>query len=341
MNKVLFVDDEINILNALRRGVIDEEYKAFFATSGQTALKILEKQKINVIVADMRMPGMDGIKLLKEVKSIDPDIVRIVLSGYAQLPQIIVAVNKVGVFKFILKPWDINELLEDIRAALEYYNLKSEAEKLKKNLRKTSKMYDMQLELLQDQTLLYKENLNNVSIASKKMIDTIKWIVKNEMGMAYIDHIGKIHRALINEFIFNKELFTTEQMMQEFHNYIKNYSQREHIKIGLNRHSEQQYRGNYKLILFTFNSILKDVVLEEGNIHQQIKILLDENKSDEQNANISTYLVINTDKEIERIMNHPVNYYLSMLIKPYGLDIVIQEEKNGVSIHLSMRAEKV
>ncbi len=340
MNKVLFVDDEINVLNALKRGIIEEEYEAFFATSGQAALKILEKEKINVIVADMRMPVMDGIKLLKEVKKIDPDIVRIVLSGYSQLPQIIVAVNKVGVFKFILKPWEINELIADIRSALEYYNLKREAEKLKENLKKTSKMYDTQLELLQDKTMIYHKRLKEINVASQKMIDTIKWIVNNKMDSSFIDVLEKIYQELVLKSIFEQETFKTEQMMDEFHKYIKEASYNQ-VKIGLTKHSNQQYKGNYRLVFFAFSSILKYAIQDTDKKHQQIRILLDEKELEEQYAIINIYVVINSEKDCKSIIKHPAIFYLTALSKSYDLDIMTQKENNGVSIRFSMHVEKV
>ena len=106
---VLFVDDEVNILNALRRGLIDEEYTCYFAISGQQALRIMEAEKIAVIVTDMRMPGMDGLALLKEVAAKWPLTVKIVLSGFTQLQQILATINQVDIFKFITKPWKLEE----------------------------------------------------------------------------------------------------------------------------------------------------------------------------------------------------------------------------------------
>lgn len=69
---VLFVDDEIQVLNALKRGLLDQNYTCFFASSGKDALKILEKHKIAVIVSDMRMPEMNGLQLLREVDRVSP-----------------------------------------------------------------------------------------------------------------------------------------------------------------------------------------------------------------------------------------------------------------------------
>ena len=121
-NSVLFVDDDINVLSSLRRGLIDEEYKSFFATGGQEALAIMEENEISVIVSDMRMPEMDGLKLLKTIKEKYPDTVKIVLTGYTQLQQVLATINQVDIFKFITKPWDMEEEFKIIiRQAVEYY----------------------------------------------------------------------------------------------------------------------------------------------------------------------------------------------------------------------------
>ena len=81
---VLFVDDEVNILNAIKREMIDENFKMFFANSAKEALKIIDENQISVIVTDMRMPEMNGLELLKIVEEKSPMTVKMVLSGYTQ-----------------------------------------------------------------------------------------------------------------------------------------------------------------------------------------------------------------------------------------------------------------
>ncbi|MDA3845774.1 MAG: response regulator [Vallitaleaceae bacterium] len=121
---VLFVDDEINVLNSLKRGLFDETYNCIFASSGKEALLLLEKQEIAVIVSDMRMPEMNGLQLLKTVKEKYPDIVCIVLSGYTQLQQILATINQVDIFKFITKPWKLeDEFKVIINQAVAYYQM--------------------------------------------------------------------------------------------------------------------------------------------------------------------------------------------------------------------------
>jgi CheY-like chemotaxis protein len=134
-NIVLFVDDEENILMSLKRGLRKEGYKKLFAVSGHEALELFEENEISVIVSDMRMPGMTGLELLKEVKEKYPDTVRIVLSAYTQLPQVLASINQADIFKFITKPWDLeNGLKKIIREGLDYYNLNYENKLLKTSM---------------------------------------------------------------------------------------------------------------------------------------------------------------------------------------------------------------
>ncbi|MGB2864293.1 MAG: response regulator [Sedimentisphaerales bacterium] len=120
---VLFVDDEEKILTSLKRGLIDEPYKTLFASSGKEALEILQRNQVHVIVTDMRMPEMGGLELLKAVKEEYPNVIRMVLSGYTQVSTLLTAINQGEIFRFITKPWKLEEEFKPaIREAVEYYD---------------------------------------------------------------------------------------------------------------------------------------------------------------------------------------------------------------------------
>lgn len=130
--KVLFVDDEPNVLNSIRRATVGEPFEALFANNGQEALKIIIEQTISVIVTDMRMPGMDGLSLIKQVKDLSPKTIRIVLSGYTQLSQVIATVNQGEIYHFIPKPWEMEEqLLVVVRQAIARYQQEKEYQNVK------------------------------------------------------------------------------------------------------------------------------------------------------------------------------------------------------------------
>ncbi|MGE5470407.1 MAG: EAL domain-containing protein [Bacteroidota bacterium] len=109
---LLLVDDEPNILNALKRLLRRENYKIYTASSGPEALEILALHPVQVVISDQRMPEMSGIELLSKIKTLYPDTVRIILSGYSELGTVTDAINQGAVWKYLSKPWD-DELLKD------------------------------------------------------------------------------------------------------------------------------------------------------------------------------------------------------------------------------------
>ncbi len=121
--KILCVDDEQNVLNALRRLFLDNDYAIFSAASGQEGLNILAQEHAQIIISDYRMPGMNGVEFLKEVCKLRPDTVRIVLSGYADAAAIVSAVNEGQIYKFVPKPWNDDELRVTVANAVERYFL--------------------------------------------------------------------------------------------------------------------------------------------------------------------------------------------------------------------------
>lgn len=201
---VLFVDDEINILSSLRRGLIDQEFRCVFANSGQEALEILEKQEVHVIVSDMKMPVMDGLKLLKIVREKHPEIVRIVLSGYTQLPQVLATVNQADIFKFITKPWQLEEeLIPVIHQAIEYYNAMREREDLRKSLENRNQLYQNVLRATEEKLSSDKKNFEDVK--------RISGYILNEIGIATANAVGvsEQNRRAVNDIIaYYKNLLT-------------------------------------------------------------------------------------------------------------------------------------
>jgi CheY-like chemotaxis protein len=174
-NKVLFIDDEVQILNAIKRATMEEDYEIFIATNGEKALELVKENEFCVLVTDMRMPGMDGLTLLKKVKELSPNTIRMVLSGYNQIPQILSTINQVGISKFITKPWSSEEeFLPAIRESIEYYNLKKEGEELKKVLTNKNNMLQNILKASNDTIA----NIQKDILTTKNLYDAIQNISK-------------------------------------------------------------------------------------------------------------------------------------------------------------------
>lgn len=294
--KVLFVDDEENILNALRRGLIDADYECFFVGNGIEALKIIKNNAISVIVTDMRMPKMDGLTLLKEVKAISPDTVRIVLSGYTQLQQILATINQVDIFKFITKPWNMDEEFRIIiDQALDYYNLRMENEKTKRLLEKRNAAYQNMIKTVENKISIAKNESNLIKMTSNiifkqlfKMLDkavqedkkNINYEFEREFCEIYSENINSEVEEINVENLYDNFILFLKQNNHQFE-IVKNFKFPEECKIKTN-----------KVIFDCFMKyVLKSIV----------------NPRDKYNINIHGDIKYNQDKEIIQFIFDIVN----------------------------------
>ncbi|MDO8331658.1 MAG: response regulator [Fluviicoccus sp.] len=115
--KVLLVDDEERILRTLGM-LLKMQYQVFTTTDGHEALRILEREKIHLIISDQRMPVITGTQLLRQAKKISPNTMRILLTGYADVDAAMDAVNEGEIFRYINKPWGPKELRDTIAEAV-------------------------------------------------------------------------------------------------------------------------------------------------------------------------------------------------------------------------------
>ena len=120
---ILCVDDEENILNAIKRVLRGDNYRIITTTSSINGLKLLEENEVHLVISDQRMPEMSGTEFLATVKDRFPDVVRIILSGYTDVDAITEAINKGRIYKLLLKPWNDQTLKLEIKQALDYYEL--------------------------------------------------------------------------------------------------------------------------------------------------------------------------------------------------------------------------
>jgi len=126
---VLILDDEEMVLTSIRSFLeLETDYEIVTFTSASEALEYTKKNKINLVVSDYLMPDMDGISFLAKMKEIDPNATRIILTGYADKENAIKAINDVGLFQYIEKPWDNDNLKLVIRNGIDKQKLLSELE---------------------------------------------------------------------------------------------------------------------------------------------------------------------------------------------------------------------
>lgn len=159
---ILFVDDEKNILSALSRVFRKEGYGIMLAESGECGLDLLRHNSVAVVVSDQRMPGMGGVEFLKRAREVSPDSVRMMLTGQADMADITGAINEGGVYRYITKPWDDEELKHIVKAAVERYSLLAENRRLQEaTMKHNAELYELNQTLearVEEKTKKIREN---------------------------------------------------------------------------------------------------------------------------------------------------------------------------------------
>lgn len=126
---VLYVDDEINNLNSFK-AAFRRNFNIYTAQSAAEGRQVLLAQEIGVIITDQRMPDTTGIEFLESILPIYPDTIRILLTGFSDVNAVMDAINRGQVYKYLVKPWQNNELKIYIQNAIEIYELRKENKEL-------------------------------------------------------------------------------------------------------------------------------------------------------------------------------------------------------------------
>jgi signal transduction histidine kinase len=172
---LLIVDDEEQILNALRRQ-FKREYEVFTATDADKACAIMRESPIDVVISDQRMPGITGSEFLCRVKDAYPHVVRVLLTGYADVQAVIDSVNRGSIYRYVTKPWDPDELAATIRAAFSRHALEARNRQLVDDLREANRTLEARV----------AERTAELERANRQLTDSIE--EKNRLlGMAAHD----------------------------------------------------------------------------------------------------------------------------------------------------------
>ena len=142
--RVLIVDDEDNVCNALRRSLRKEGYELSFAHHPNEALNFLKTNPVDLVLSDHLMPNMTGLEFLKLVRDRHPDCMRLMLTGHADMQTAVDAINQGEIYRFLTKPWDDTELKVTLHLALEKLELERENRRLLVTVRR---QYDLINEL--------------------------------------------------------------------------------------------------------------------------------------------------------------------------------------------------
>lgn len=219
---ILCVDDEKNVLSSLRRLFRPEGYNVIVAEGGKQGLAVLEKEKVDLIISDMRMPEMDGATFLTEAANRWPDTMRILLTGYADTSAAVKAINDGGIFKYLSKPWEENDIKLTVKRALEQKFLKSEQQRLEILTKKQNEeLKDLNSNLeskVAERTKDVQRAMKFVQKANatlkKSYTDSIK-VFASLVEMREGEHAGHSRRVAENAAQLAKKLGLDENAMQD------------------------------------------------------------------------------------------------------------------------------
>ncbi len=142
--KILIVDDEKDVRTTIETALKLENYMVKSAASGEAAITLLEEENFDLVITDMRMPGKDGVDVLRRVKGIDDTVEVIILTGYATIENAIETLRNDGAYDYLTKPLEnIDTLLLSVAQALEHRTLRNMNRKLTADLQQTKKRYEL------------------------------------------------------------------------------------------------------------------------------------------------------------------------------------------------------
>ena len=222
---IVVVDDDKIVTSAFKTLLKVEGYNnGHFFNSPVEALKFLKENQPDLVISDFMMPDMNGLEFLTEVKNLYPEVSKILLTGYADKENAIRAINEVGLYRYIEKPWDNNDLILNIKNGMERSYLLSELRKKIDELELAKKELEKYSHHLED---LVNERTADLKQSNAKLEGIVNYcadgiIILNEDGIieqvnpaceSMIGHINsKIVNSSIDDFLFSGTTFISKEL---------------------------------------------------------------------------------------------------------------------------------
>jgi response regulator RpfG family c-di-GMP phosphodiesterase len=225
--KIFYVDDDSGNLEVFKASFF-REYEILTAISGEDALKLMKNHPdVAVFITDQRMPGMCGIELLKQMATLYPDIIRIIVTAYGDMELVVNAINECQIYKYLTKPWDLVELRLVIKNAVETFELRNQNKSLLQRLTQTNQELTAkvaELEALSKELTMYSLQLVQKNERIKEIKQLLQQVNENfEVGFKQIQQtIYAINSSLRVDQDWEAFMLYFEKVNINFFQYLKN-----------------------------------------------------------------------------------------------------------------------
>ena len=333
-HSILVVDDEKDIIDSIERQ-FRKQYRIFKATSGKEALAILKKETVQLILSDQRMPEMTGVQLFEKVKELQPDAVRILLTGYTDVESVIAAINTGQIYRYITKPWDPTDLDVNVRRALDAFDLKTELKE--KNLKLEQALTELQtLDQAKNHfMILISHELKTPLTTSSSFLDLLKeenlsiearkYVARISQGVERLREIVfdvlDVTSAETDQLLVKKEDQSVNELMAQVIAEFVDFISKKGLHLEV---TEKKFKAHFdsKIITKVFRKIFHNAIKfspENG----EIKITVEEKNSEVRVSVTNVGPTISAD----RIQN---------IMKPFNLDEDIMHHSQGLGLGLSV-----
>lgn len=259
---LLCIDDDSTTLRSLQRLLRGEEYSVLVASTASEAFHLLDEKNIQMVMVDQRMPDVNGSDLLQHIKERHPNIIRLVLSGYADVATILESINEGGVYRFLAKPWNDDELKITLKQCFEHYELQQQNRELVREVKSQNKalaqLNDELKTVLDNRTYLLKlaqEVVQHIPLPLAAL-DLAGQIVTANKG--FIEKMGNkpVLGSYIEDLLSSDVASQIQQLLQE--------SEQGKDRLLL----EGGILGNLEMILFYFDAEIRGAIITLPSVNQ-------------------------------------------------------------------------
>ncbi len=277
----MYVDDEENNLVVFKNAFF-REYRVFTALSAEEGLRILDQHPVHLIITDQKMPGMTGVEFLEQVVDSHPDTMRLILTAYSDIDFIMRAINKCGIYRYILKPWDTRELKIIIDKALENYQLGQDKKRLIQNLETANKELEDKVRARTRELKEKNEELTKINDIKDKLFTIISHDLRQPLvSLGVFFEILKqlpedVSREKLDQFYMK-----LQANLQDVTSLLDNLLFWSQSQMG-NNHLEQKPIRIVDLVkknieLYQVSAMQKDIIINMARISSNPVVLGDEN----------------------------------------------------------------